>query len=37
MIGLGYGIVSGSTAAAITMYWGAAQYGRMAGRLYIAW
>ncbi|RAI57347.1 MFS transporter [Roseicella frigidaeris] len=36
-IGLGYGLVSGSTAAAIGVYWGAAQYGRLAGRLYAAW
>lgn len=37
MIGMGYGVVSGSTAAAIGLYWGEAHYGRMAGRLYIAW
>lgn len=37
MIGVGYGLVSGSTAAAIGEYWGAAHYGRLAGRLYIAW
>jgi OFA family oxalate/formate antiporter-like MFS transporter len=37
MIGMGYGIISGSTAAAIGVYWGGGQYGRMAGRLYIAW
>lgn len=37
MIGTGYGIVSGSTAAAIGLYWGGGEYGRMAGRLYIAW
>lgn len=37
MIGMGYGIVSGSTAAAIGVYWGAAHYGRIAGRLYVAW
>jgi OFA family oxalate/formate antiporter-like MFS transporter len=37
MIGMGYGLVSGSTAAAIGVYWGATQYGRIAGRLYIAW
>ncbi|MDO9708842.1 MFS transporter [Paracraurococcus lichenis] len=37
MIGMGYGLVSGSTAAAIGIYWGAAAYGRMAGRLYAAW
>ncbi|GGG41727.1 hypothetical protein GCM10010964_31570 [Caldovatus sediminis] len=37
MIGMGYGLVSGSTAAAVAVYWGAAQYGRIAGRLYVAW
>lgn len=37
MIGMGYGVISGSTAAAIGLYWGHARYGRMAGRLYIAW
>ena len=37
MIGTGYGLVSGSTAAAIGVYWGAGQYGRIAGRLYAAW
>ncbi len=37
MIGMGYGVISGSTAAAIGRYWGAGAYGRMAGRLYIAW
>jgi OFA family oxalate/formate antiporter-like MFS transporter len=37
MIGMGYGLVSGASAAAIGAYWGAAQYGRIAGRLYIAW
>jgi OFA family oxalate/formate antiporter-like MFS transporter len=37
MIGTGYGLVSGSTAAAIGIYWGATQYGRIAGRLYAAW
>jgi MFS transporter, OFA family, oxalate/formate antiporter len=37
MIGMGYGLVSGGSAAAIGVYWGAAQYGRIAGRLYTAW
>ncbi|WP_165943394.1 MFS transporter [Roseicella aquatilis] len=37
MIGTGYGLVSGSAAAAIGIYWGPAQYGRLAGRLYLAW
>src|SRR5215218_3347088 len=30
LIGTGYGLVSGSSAAAIGVYWGAAQYGRIA-------
>ncbi len=37
MVGLGYGLVSGSTAAAVAAYWGGAQYGRIAARLYVAW
>lgn len=37
VIGIGYGLVSGSVAAAIGIYWGSAQYGRLAGRLYVAW
>jgi len=37
MIGLGYGFVSGSTAGGIGIYWRAADYGRVAGRTYIAW
>jgi MFS transporter, OFA family, oxalate/formate antiporter len=37
MIGMGYGLVSGSSAAAIGSYWEAAHYGRIAGRLYVAW
>ncbi|MBK1660162.1 hypothetical protein CKO45_18175 [Paracraurococcus ruber] len=37
MIGLGYGLVSGSTAASIGVYWGAEHYGRIAARLYVAW
>lgn len=37
MIGMGYGLVSGSSAAAVAVYWGAEQYGRVAGRLYVAW
>lgn len=37
MIGIGYGLVSGSVAAAIGIYWGSEQYGRLAGRLYAAW
>lgn len=37
MIGMGYGVISGLTAAAIARYWGANAFGRVAGRLYIAW
>jgi len=37
MIAMGYGVVSGLTAAAIARYWGANAFGRVAGRLYIAW
>lgn len=37
MIGLGYGFISGSTAGAIGLYWRPADYGRVAGRTYIAW
>lgn len=37
MIGVGYGFVSGSTAAGVGLYWPAADYGRVAGRTYIAW
>ncbi len=37
MIGVGYGLISGSTAGAIAMYWPKAEYGRIAGLLYIGW
>ena len=37
MIGVGYGFVSGSTAAGVGLYWPPADYGRVAGRTYIAW
>jgi dipeptide/tripeptide permease len=37
LIGTGAGLVSGSTAAGVATYWPAAQYGRVASRLYIAW
>jgi len=36
-VGLGYGLVSGVTAAAVAVYWRRALYGRMASRVYIAW
>ena len=37
MIGVGYGFVSGSTAGGIGIYWPPTDYGRIAGRTYIAW
>ena len=37
MIGIGYGIISGSTAAAVACYWPKSLYGRVASRIYIAW
>ncbi|MCW5745493.1 MAG: MFS transporter [Alphaproteobacteria bacterium] len=37
MIGVGYGFVSGATAGAIAFYWPRSDYGRVAGRVYIAW
>ncbi len=36
-VGLGYGIISGVTAAAVAAYWRHALYGRIASRLYTAW
>ncbi|HKX05003.1 MAG TPA: MFS transporter [Methylomirabilota bacterium] len=37
LVGLGYGMVSGLTAAAVAVYWRRALYGRMASRVYLAW
>jgi hypothetical protein len=37
MIGMGYGFISGLTAAAIAQYWHKNAFGRIASRLYIAW
>jgi MFS transporter, OFA family, oxalate/formate antiporter len=37
MIGMGYGFVSGLTAAAIAQYWRRNDFGFIAGRLYISW
>jgi len=37
LVGLGYGLISGVTAAAVAIYWRRALYGRMAGRIYMAW
>lgn len=36
-IGVGYGLVSGVTAAAVACYWPKSDFGRIAGRTYIAW
>ncbi len=36
-IGMGYGIISGATAAAIASYWPKPLFGRVAARVYIAW
>ena len=37
LVGLGYGIISGVTAAAVAVYWRRALYGRMASRVYLSW
>jgi OFA family oxalate/formate antiporter-like MFS transporter len=37
LVGLGYGVISGLTAAAVAVYWRRALYGRVASRIYIAW
>jgi OFA family oxalate/formate antiporter-like MFS transporter len=37
LVGIGYGLVSGLTAAAVAAYWRLALYGRIASRIYIAW
>jgi hypothetical protein len=37
LVGMGYGLISGVTAAAVAVYWRRALYGRIAGRLYTAW
>ena len=37
LVGLGYGIISGVTAAAVAVYWRRALYGLMASRIYMAW
>jgi hypothetical protein len=37
LVGLGYGIISGLTAAAVAVYWRRAFYGRVASRIYLAW
>lgn len=37
LIGIGYGLISGVTAGAVASYWPKAEFGRIAGRTYIAW
>jgi len=37
MVGMGYGFISGATAAGVGVYWPPADFGRVAGRTYIAW
>jgi len=37
LVGIGYGVISGLTAAAVAVYWRRALYGRMASRIYLAW
>ena len=37
MIGMGYGFISGSTAGGVAIYWPPQDFGRVAGRTYIAW
>ena len=37
LVGLGYGIMSGVTAAAVAVYWRRALYGLIASRIYLAW
>jgi len=37
LVGMGYGVISGVTAAAVAVYWRRALYGRMASRIYLAW
>ncbi len=36
LVGLGYGVISGVTAAAVAVYWRRALYGRMASRIYLS-
>jgi OFA family oxalate/formate antiporter-like MFS transporter len=37
LIGFGYGLISGVTFAAVASYWPKLEFGRIAGRIYIAW
>lgn len=37
LIGVGYGLISGVTVAAVASYWPKVEFGRIVGRIYIAW
>jgi len=37
LVGTGYGLMSGVTAAAVAVYWRRELYGRIASRIYLAW
>ena len=37
MVGMGYGLISGATAAGIAIYWPPGDFGRIASRVYVAW
>ena len=37
LIGVGYGLISGMTFAAVASFWQKVEFGRIAGRMYIAW
>jgi hypothetical protein len=37
LVGLGYGVISGLTAAAVGVYWRRTLYGLIASRIYLAW
>jgi OFA family oxalate/formate antiporter-like MFS transporter len=37
LVGSGYGLISGVTAAAVAVYWRRALYGLMVSRIYVAW
>lgn len=37
LIGIGYGFISGASAAAIGVYWAKTAFGRISSRLYVSW
>jgi OFA family oxalate/formate antiporter-like MFS transporter len=37
LIDVGYGLISGVTVAAVASYWSRSEFGRIAGRMYVAW